>query len=103
MDGNGPNDSPEAILDRLDASIQAALDRLIDGGRISDSHREKAEEFRARLAALQYRLRHHGEASRIALPPETKSDFDLLAWDFKRWVAEVDEDFETKKARPISG
>lgn len=103
MDGNSPIDSPEVILERLEASIQETLNRLIEGGRIQDGHRSKAEEFRTRLGELQHRLRHHGETNRSAMPPGAKSDFDLLAWDFKRWVTEVDADFETKKARPISG
>jgi hypothetical protein len=91
-------------LERLHASIQDALDRLIDGGRINDSHREAAEAFRKRLGDLQRRLRQHGRAAGApAMPPAAKSDFDLLAWDFKRWLSEIDRDFETKKARPISG
>jgi hypothetical protein len=98
-------DSPEVVLERLEASIEDALHRLIDGGRISDGHRESAEGFRRRLAALQEKLRaSRGSAGRVEMPSAAKSDFDLLAWDFKRWLAEIDQDFEDREpAKPIFG
>jgi hypothetical protein len=90
-------ESPEVVLERLEASIQDALHRLIDGGRISDAHRESAEEFRRRLAGLQKRVRaSHDITGRPELPADAKSDFDLLAWDFKRWLTEIDKDFEDR-------
>jgi len=95
MDGNHPIDSPEASLERLDASIQEALNRLIDGGRIHDGHRESAAEFRRRLEALQRRVRARRDGGgRAEMPADARSQFDLLAWDFKRWLAEIDRDFE---------
>ena len=87
-------DSPEIVLERLHASIQDALHRLIDGGRISDGHRASAEGFRHRLAELQHRLSAHRETGRIVMPADARSDFDLLAWDYKRWLAEIDKEFE---------
>ena len=90
-------DAPEIVLERLEASIQDALHRLIDGGRISDSHRESAQGFRQRLAALQERLGVPDSAEPIEMPADAKADFDLLAWDFKRWLAEIDQDFEEPK------
>jgi len=88
-------DSPDVVLERLEASIQDALHRLIDGGRISDGHRESAESFRHRLAALQKRLRASRDITgRVEMPADAKSDFDLLAWDFKRWLAEIDKEFD---------
>jgi hypothetical protein len=87
-------DSPEIVLERLEASIEEALHRLIDGGRISDGHRESAEGFRRRLAALQAKM--NASRDRVEMPPEAKSDFDLLAWDFKRWLTEIDKDFEDR-------
>jgi hypothetical protein len=89
-------DSPEIVLERLQASIQDALHRLIDGGRISDGHRASAEGFRRRLAELQQRLTAHRETGRIEMPADAKSDFDLLAWDYKRWLVEVDKEFEDR-------
>ena len=94
MDGNTPIDSPEASLERIEASIQDALNRLIDGGRIGDAHREKAAEFRSRLEALQQKLRRNRDASdRVAAPADDRSHFDLLSWDFQRWLAEIDDEF----------
>lgn len=95
-----PIDAPEISLTRLEASIQNALNRLIDGGRIDDSHREQATEFRRRLEALQKRLRASRDITgHIELPADAKSDFDLLAWDFKRWLAEIDQEFENRAAK----
>jgi hypothetical protein len=93
-------DTDDLSLERLDASIQAALDRLIDGGRCSDTHREEAAELRRRLESLQQKLpESHKSAAAHELPPAAKSDFDLLAWDFKRWVAGIDEQFENREPR----
>ena len=92
-----PIDSPEMVLERLETSIQDALHRLIDGGRISDGHRESAEGFRRRVADLQKRLRASGAKGRVEMPSAAKSDFDLLAWDFKRWLAEIDKEFEDRE------
>ena len=104
MDGKTPVDSPEVSLERLEASIQETLNRLIDGGRIGDAHRERAAEFRSRLEDLQRRLRKDRDASdRVEMPPDAKSDFDLLSWDFKRWIAEVDDEFAAPPKGPISG
>jgi hypothetical protein len=89
-------ESPEVVLERLEASIQDALHRLIDGGRISDAHRESAEEFRRRLAALQKRVQARRDEAGREMPTDAKSDFDLLAWDFKRWLTEIDKDFEDR-------
>ena len=94
-----PIESPEIVLERLEAAIQDALHRLIDGGRIDDHHRESAEGFRRRLADLQQRLGAGREGGAIAMPPDAKSDFDLLAWDFKRWLAEIDQAFEHRAPR----
>ena len=92
-----PTDSPELVLERLESSIQDALHRLIDGGRIDDHHRASAEGFRRRLADLQIRLRaSRDHADRAEMPADAKSDFDLLAWDFKRWLAEIDRHFENR-------
>ena len=96
MDTHAP-ESPEIVLERLEASIEDALHRLIDGGRIGDGHRESAEAFRGRLAALRQRLADSQDhAARIEMPADAKSDFDLLAWDFKRWLAEIDQAFEDR-------
>lgn len=95
-----PIDSPEVSLERLEAAIQEALDRLIDGGRIDDGHRAQAAEFRGRLEALQKKLRASRDITgRIALPADARSDFDLLAWDFKRWLAAIDQEFENRAAK----
>ena len=91
-----PVDSPEVALERLEASIQDALHRLIDGGRIDGSHRESAEGFRRRLADLQKRIRAGRAGARVEMPADARSDFDLLAWDFKRWLAEIDQTFEDR-------
>ena len=98
---NHSAESPEITLDRLEASIEEALHRLIDGGRISDAHRESAEGFRGRLAALQGKL--NAARDRVEMPPDAKSDFDLLAWDFKRWLTEIDKDFEDRTPQPGLG
>lgn len=98
MDGKTPIDPPEVSLERLEASIQEALNRLIDGGRIGDAHRERANEFRHRLEDLQRRLSADRDASnRVAIAPDAKSHFDLLSWDFKRWTAEIDDEFKAGK------
>jgi hypothetical protein len=89
-------DSPERVLERLESSIQDALHRLIDGGRISDGHRASAEGFRRRLAELQQRLGASRDTDSIEMPADAKSDFDLLAWDYKRWLAEIDKEFEDR-------
>jgi hypothetical protein len=90
-------ETPEMVLERLDASIEDALHRLIDGGRVDDHHRESAESFRRRLADLQRRMRASRDITgRIEMPADARSDFDLLAWDFKRWLADVDRAFEDR-------
>ena len=102
--GSTPNDSPETLLKRLEASIQETLNRLIDSGRIADAHRERASAFRSRLDALQRRIQADRDAAkRVEMPAGMKSDFDLLAWDFRRWVAEVDDEFGAPAKGPISG
>ncbi len=100
-----PIDSPEIALERLEASIQDALHRLIDGGRISNGHREAADDFRRRLAELRRKLSASRDITgRIEMPADAKSDFDLLAWDFKRWLAEIDQEFEHRAPhQPIFG
>jgi hypothetical protein len=95
MDTHAP-DSPEIVLERLEASIEEALHRLIDGGRIDNRHREAVEGFRRRLAALRQRLAARRERGAAEMPADARSDFDLLAWDYKRWLAEIDKDFETR-------
>lgn len=99
MDIESP-DSPEIVLDRLEAAIEAALHRLIDGGRIDDQHRESAKGFRRRLADLQRRLAAGRDDGAGTMPPDAKSDFDLLAWDFKRWLTEIDQVFEDRAVQP---
>ena len=98
MDAHLP-ESPELVLERLEASIRDALHRLIDGGRIDDHHRESAEGFRRRLAELQRRLIADGDGTIIEMPSDARSDFDLLAWDFKRWLNEIDQAFEHRAPR----
>lgn len=93
MDTHSP-ESPEIVLERLEASIEQALHRLIDGGRIDTHHRESVEGFRRRLADLQQRL--SASQDRTEMPADARSDFDLLAWDSKRWIAEIDKDFEPR-------
>lgn len=94
MDTNYSIDSPDASLEQLEASVQETLNRLIDGGRIHDVHRESAAGFRRRLEDLQRRLRARRGSAEI--PADAKPDYDLLTWDFKRWIAEIDEDFENR-------
>jgi hypothetical protein len=96
-------DSPGLVLEQLEASIQDALHRLIDGGRIGDRHRESATGFRRRIAELQRRLEaSRDKAGRRALPADAKADFYLLAWDFKQWMTEIDKEFEDREpAKPI--
>lgn len=105
MDTNKSVDSPDISLEQFDASIQETLNRLIDGGRIHDQHRESAAEFRRRLEGLQRRLRAgRGVGGRAEMPADAKGDYDLLAWDFKRWIAEIDQDFENRDPqRPAPG
>ena len=102
MDGTSPIDSPEAALARIEASIQESLNRLIDGGRIADRHRARAAEFRRRLASLLRKRRASGGASgRANFPAAARSHFDLLSWDFQRWLAEIDDEFaECGKSTP---
>jgi len=102
MDTNYSIDSPDASLEHLEASVQETLNRLIDGGRIHDGHRESAAVFRRRLEGLQRRLRAAG--GRAGMPADAKGDCDLLAWDFERWIAEVDRDFGNREPqRPAPG
>jgi len=95
MDTHAP-DTPEVVLERLEASIEEALHRLIDGGRVDNHHRESVEGFRRRLAELRQRIAAGRERGTTEMPADAKSDFDLLAWDYKRWIAEIDKDFETR-------
>jgi hypothetical protein len=99
MDGTTPFDSDDdESLARIDASIQGALNRLIDGGRIADGHREKAAEFRARLEALKAKLGHDRDNSdRVPKPAKQQSHLDLLRWDFQRWLAEIDDEFKDRR------
>lgn len=98
-------ESPEVVLNRLEASIQDALHRLIDGGRIDDGHRESAEGFRRRLADLAKRIRASRDITgRVEMPADVRSDFDLLAWDYKRWLAEIDRVFDDRApSQPVFG
>ncbi len=91
-------DSPEAALERLETSIEETLHRLIDGGRIDTHHRESADDFRSRVADMRQRLKGRRAA---ALPANVKSDFDLLAWDFKRWIEHLDREFESPPVHPL--
>jgi hypothetical protein len=94
-------DSQEVVLQRLESSIQNALHRLIDGGRIGVTHRESAEGFRQRIVSLHDKLnKHRAKHGKAQMPADAKSDFDLLAWDFKRWLAEIDKEFEDRTPRP---
>ncbi len=94
-----PSDAPEVVLERLEASIEETLHRLIDGGRIATHHRENVEDFRRRLASVRRRLEYGGTPTG-GMPADVKSDFDLLAWDYKRWIADIDREFERPAARP---
>lgn len=80
MDTHQPQhpDSPDVVLERLEASIEQTLNRLIDGGRIDAHHRESVEGFRQRLASVKKRL-EDGGAPTGEMPADVKSDFDLLA------------------------
>ena len=95
MDTHYSIDSPDASLEQIEASIQETLNRLIDGGRIHDGHRESAAGFRRRLEDLQRRLRARRASAEI--PAEAKPDYDLLTWDFKRWIGEIDQEFEQRE------
>lgn len=93
------SDSPAVALERLEASIEEMLHRLIDGGRIDTHHRASVEGFRRRLADLRQRLSADEEPA-AEMPPEVQSDFDLLAWDYKRWIAGIDREFESPAPHP---
>lgn len=96
MDTHHP-ESSDVVLARLEASIEEALHRLIDGGRLNNGHRVTAEGLRQRLAGLRERLaRAESGEGAVEIPDDAKSDFNLLAWDFKRWLAQIDEDFENR-------
>ena len=98
MDGRTPFDDDDESLAQLDASIQEALNRLIDGGRIADGHREKAVEFRARLETLKANLgKDRDNSNRVPKPADQKSHADLLRWDFQRWLAEIDDEFKNRR------
>lgn len=101
MDTHQPQlpDSPDIALERLQASIEEALHRLIDGGRIAMHHRENVEDFRRRLAGLRKRL-EDGRTPPGAMPGDVKSDFDLLAWDYKRWIVDIDKEFDRSPTHP---
>ncbi len=101
MDTHQPqySDSPDVVLERLDASIEETLHRLIDGGRIDTHHRESVEGFRRRLAGVRRRLEDGGTPTG-EMPTDVKSDFDLLAWDYKRWIADIDKEFDRPPAHP---
>lgn len=101
MDTHQPQapDAPEVVLERLEASIEEALHRLIDGGRIAAHHRESVEGFRRRLASVRRRLVDGGTPTG-EMPTDVKSDFDLLAWDYKRWIADLDREFENPPQQP---
>ena len=101
MDTHQPQhpDSPDVVLERLEASIEVTLHRLIDGGRIHAQHRESVEAFRRRLAGVKTRLEDGGTPTG-EMPADVKSDFDLLAWDYKRWIADIDKEFDNPAALP---
>ena len=101
MDTHQPHssDSPEVVLERLEASIEETLHRLIDGGRIGARHRESVDDFRRRLASVRRRLEDGGTPTG-EMPTDVRSDFDLLAWDYKRWIADVDREFDAPPAQP---
>src|SRR5690606_41118441 len=92
-------DSPDVVLERLEASIEETLHRLIDGGRIATHHRESVEDFRRRLAGVKKRLEDGGTPTG-AMPTDVKSDFDRLAWDYKRWIAEIDRELDRAPTHP---
>jgi hypothetical protein len=75
------------------------LNRLIDGGRIATHHRENVEDFRRCLAGVKKRLEDGGTPTG-EMPTDVKSDFDLLAWDYKRWIADIDREFDSPPAHP---
>lgn len=100
MDGTTSPEYDEESLARIEASIQGALDRLIDGGRIADDHREKAAEFRTRLESLKAKLgTDRDNSNRVPKPAEDRSHLDLLRWDFQRWLAEIDDEFKERRTR----
>ena len=100
MDTRQPSssDTPEIVLERLEAEIAAAVRRLIDGGRIDTHHRASVAELRGRLATLRKRLAEREPVAEV--PAAVKSDFDLLAWDYQRWIANIDKEFENAAAHP---
>ena len=98
MDGTQPFDSDDESLAQIELSIQDALNRLIDGGRIADGHREKAAEFRTRLEGLKAKLgQDRDNSNRVPKPANEKSHLDLLRWDFQRWLAEIDDEFKHRR------
>lgn len=101
MDTHQPRsaDSPEIVLERLEASIEETLRRLIDGGRIDTHHRESVEEFRRRLDSMRKRIEDGGTPTG-EMPADVRSDFDLLAWDYKRWITGIDREFDSPPAHP---
>lgn len=101
MDTHQPQsvNSPDVVLERLETSIEETLHRLIDDGRIGAHHCESADAFRRRLASVRRRLEYGGTPTG-GMPADVKSDFDLLAWDYKRWIADIDREFERPAARP---
>ncbi len=71
-------DSPEAVLERLKASIEDALHRLINGGCIATHYRECVEDFRRRVASVCGLLEDDGTPIGET-PTDVQCDFDLLA------------------------
>lgn len=101
MDTRQPSsssDTPENVLERLEAEIAEAVRRLTEGGRIDTHHRASVAELRGRLATLRKRLAERAPPADV--PAAVKSDFDLLAWDYKRWIANIDKEFENAPAHP---
>lgn len=98
MDGTTPLEYDEESLARIEASLQEALDRLIDGGRIADGHRERADEFRTRLESLRAKLdKDRDNSNRVPKPADERAHLDLLRWDFQRWLAEIDDEFKDRR------
>lgn len=100
MDTRQPasSDTPEIVLERLEADIASAVRRLTEGGRIDTHHRASVAELRGRLATLRKRLAERESAADV--PAAVKSDFDLLAWDYQRWIANIDKEFGNAPAHP---